>query len=485
MATRSNSHGISTVDNFVDSFSQAISDRNAAVFAGAGLSIPAGMVNWKALMKAIAHDVGLDVAKEDDLVALAQYHVNRVGVRHKINQALVTEFSERAKSTTNHGLLASLPIRTYWTTNFDHLIEEALRAVGKKPDVKSRTQNLAITAHLRDCIVYKMHGDVDHPDEAVITKDDYETYQTKRQLFSTALQGDLVSKTFLFVGFSFNDPNLNYILGRIRILLGVNQRQHYALLRRVQRLDFKSRGDYLYALAKQDLQVQDLTRYGIAGVLVDDYKEYTNILGRISARYKRTRVFISGSAHTYGSWSQADAEKLISGIGQTLSRAAFGVVSGFGEGVGSLLLNGVLNTFSEGGWPEFGDRLTLRPFPLSIRDAVERKTRWTAYRKAMLSRAGMIVFLFGNKCSETREVVHSDGMEEEFRIARSLGLVVLPVGCTGYVAAKLHSQLMQNFDAYYPNTIGLKGLFRALGKKQRPERVVKTLMELIVKLKEG
>jgi hypothetical protein len=38
------------VDEFVSEYSKAISDRNAAVLAGAGLSIPAGLVNWKELI---------------------------------------------------------------------------------------------------------------------------------------------------------------------------------------------------------------------------------------------------------------------------------------------------------------------------------------------------------------------------------------------------------------------------------------------------
>jgi SIR2-like domain len=53
-----------------------------------------------------------------------------------------------------------------------------------------------------------MHGDIDHPDEAVLTKDDYESYHVKMDQFITTLSGDLVSKTFIFIGFSFTDPNL-------------------------------------------------------------------------------------------------------------------------------------------------------------------------------------------------------------------------------------------------------------------------------------
>src|SRR2546428_9879978 len=116
-----------TIDSFIKTYVQALHDQTAAVFAGAGLSIPAGMVNWKELLQDIAHDVGLDVDKEEnDLITVAQFHVNERGGRYRINQALINEFSERAAPTENHEILASLPIRTYWTTNYDTLIEDSI-----------------------------------------------------------------------------------------------------------------------------------------------------------------------------------------------------------------------------------------------------------------------------------------------------------------------------------------------------------------------
>src|SRR5262245_44164816 len=111
---------------FVTEYVKAIHEQNAAIFAGAGLSIPAGFVDWKRLLRNIAKDVNLNVDRETDLVSVAQYHINEHRSRHKINQALINEFSAKARRTRNHELLASLPIRTYWTTNYDTLIEDAL-----------------------------------------------------------------------------------------------------------------------------------------------------------------------------------------------------------------------------------------------------------------------------------------------------------------------------------------------------------------------
>ncbi len=158
------------LDAFVEIYVQALQDQNAAIFAGAGLSIPAGLVNWKELLEDIAAEVGLDVHKEDDLVTVAQFHVNEHKGRHRINQALIDEFSKRAKLTENHKLLATLPVKTYWTTNYDTLLEDSIVAAGKRPDVKRTVENLALTVPRRDAVVYKMRGDISLPDKAVVTR---------------------------------------------------------------------------------------------------------------------------------------------------------------------------------------------------------------------------------------------------------------------------------------------------------------------------
>jgi hypothetical protein len=83
---------MATVEEFIRTYSEALSNHNAAVLIGAGLSIPAGLVNWKDLMRTIAAEIGLDVEKENDLVAVAQYHFNERAGRQRINQTLVSEY---------------------------------------------------------------------------------------------------------------------------------------------------------------------------------------------------------------------------------------------------------------------------------------------------------------------------------------------------------------------------------------------------------
>lgn len=165
-------------------------------------------------------------------------------------------------------------------------------------------EDLNITKPNTDVIVYKMHGDIDNAYDAVITKEDYELYETKRELYSQALKGDLVSKTFLFIGFSFDDPNLSYILSRVRTMVGENGRLHYCFMRKVNKDDPKYKGkdekEFIYDEVKQDLKIKDLKRYNIHVLLVDKYEEITEILQNIAYLVNYKNVFVSGSATDFG-----------------------------------------------------------------------------------------------------------------------------------------------------------------------------------------
>src|ERR1700687_1416979 len=213
---------------FIREFTRDVHNKNAAVFVGAGLSTASGYVDWKGLLREIILDLGLDPDKEHDLVTLAQYHCNQAGGnKSQLTQTIFNHFAPMKKPTLNHHILARLPIHTYWTTNYDKLLEKALEEAKKVPDVKYTLKQLSVTRPDRNVVVYKMHGDIDHPADVIISKDDYEAYPLKMSAFMSALRGDLVEKTFLFLGFSFTDPNIDYILSRVRVQYEQHQRHHY------------------------------------------------------------------------------------------------------------------------------------------------------------------------------------------------------------------------------------------------------------------
>lgn len=434
----------------LDSFQAALDEGVAAFFVGAGLSHVAGFVDWRGLIRDIAEELHLDVDRETDLIALAQYHVNQKRGRAAINQKLINEFTKDAVVTENHRLIASLPVSAVWTTNYDTLLEEAFREAQKRADVKVAATSLATTRPKRDVTIYKMHGDVTAPDEAVLTKTDYETYQLRRNLFSVALQGDLVSKTFLFLGYSFSDPNIDYILARIRGLLGDNRREHFCVMRSIPKPKGRgrARAQHEYDLRKQELRIEDLKNYGIQTHLVDEYDEIPGILRELNARVNRKNIFVSGSAEDFGPLGKDRLEGLARGLGAGIMDRGYNLVTGLGLGIGGAVTIGAMEALYRSLASHLDERATLRPFPQFDPTSGTRKAFWTRHREEMIAKAGFAVFLSGNKRVGTA-IGASDGVREEFEIAVSRHVYPVPVGATGHVAQELWSEVHANSRRYF------------------------------------
>lgn len=127
------------IEAFINDFVNDLAANNAAIFAGAGMSKAAGFVDWPELLADIAKELGLEIDKETDLISLAQYHVNEKDSRAKLSKKIVEEFVEDTELTENHHIIARLPVSTYWTTNYDRLIENALREAKKDPTLNMRS----------------------------------------------------------------------------------------------------------------------------------------------------------------------------------------------------------------------------------------------------------------------------------------------------------------------------------------------------------
>ncbi|MGJ7589096.1 SIR2 family protein [Staphylococcus shinii] len=446
-----------SISRFEKDILNELKNNNLNVFAGAGLSRGSGFVDWKGLLRDIAEEIGLDIDKEHDLVSVAQYYVNKNG-RHSINEAIVNEFQQTAKRNKNLDILTRLPISTYWTTNYDSMIEDTLYSIGKIADVKKEKSQVKLYKPNRDAVVYKMHGDKDHPKDAVITRDDYESYSKKREPFITKLKGELLSNMFLFIGFSFEDPNLEQILSKIRVDLIEEQdspKNHYCFFRKVSPKDdyYKLKNgeydneSYQYDLIKQELKIKDLKRYGIQTVLIDDYEEITDILKRIEDKFKMNNVFISGSAEAYGDFTEEQASNLLHSLSAELVEKGYHITSGFGLGVGSYVINGALEMGNQKHL-KTDDYLTLRPFPQKASGHKNLEELWKNYREDILDNNGITIFVFGNKLSDGK-VVDAGGVMREFELAEERNLYIIPIGSTGYASKEILDIVSKDNDKYW------------------------------------
>jgi SIR2-like domain len=97
----------------------------------------------------------------------------------------------------------------YYTTNYDDFIERALCKTGRRTHVTSSELNIS---HDRSLVeVVKFHGDFNSPDQMVLSESHYMERMRLESLMDFKLRADILGRAVLFIGYSFRDPNVNYI----------------------------------------------------------------------------------------------------------------------------------------------------------------------------------------------------------------------------------------------------------------------------------
>jgi hypothetical protein len=205
---------------------------------------------------------------------------------------------------------------------------------------------------------------------------------------------------------------------------------------------------------------------------------------RLEQNYKSNTIFISGAAHEYGEMDEREALGFVYSLSRSLVSKSMRVVSGFGLGVGSSVISGVLEQTFTNPKAKIEDQLVLRPFPQSTEGELSLSALWTKYRDDMIDHAGIALFMFGNKLSDDN-VVLSNGMREEYEIAKNKGLFLIPIGATGYMAEQLWEE--RNCEIQKDTNISneMKHLFEKLGNSQIKAVDLIDLVTQVINLKNG
>lgn len=452
-------------------YAAAMHKGDAALFIGAGGSTEAGLPDWKALLRPCAEELKLDIDQENDLIALAQYYINHNGgSRDDLNQLLSKEIGKARHTTASHKIIADLPISTIWTTNFDMLIEKALRAANKNPDVRKTDADFA-KPRQSDVVLYKMHGDLDRPHEVILSASDYENYAQTHPIFQNALEGDLITKTFLFLGFSFTDPNLSYMLAGLRSVLGDSKRVHYAIMRKA-RLDWLDRDPkafvkWKYETNKQRLHVKDLKiRFGIRTLLVRDYDDVPEVLRTLRSKYRNQTVFVSGHALRPGSSGRERLQGLCRLLGAGLMEKELKLVADFRTEIGRALLQGALQKLKE------DDKLASREYllrPLLSRRLSndESETRFDrSCSDNMAEGAGFTIFIGGS--------ADDSELKRDLEVAKKHKAVLIPIGASGPASHKIWESVVASME-----NDNLKPMFKRLDGTLGEEQLVAAVFEII------
>jgi len=197
--------------------------------------------------------------------------------------------------------------------------------------------------------------------------------------------------------------------------------------------------EYEYSVIKQNLQIEDLGRYGIKIYLIDSYEEITEILRVILNKYKRKTIFISGSAEEYEKLGKEKAIEFIRKLSFKLAKNGYKVVNGYGLGIGTYIINGVTEYCYENCQIKVEDSLKLMPFPLSAKNNDKLRDTWEKYREEMISQCGIAIYMFGNKKKDGK-IIKADGVRKEYNIAKSNQLINIPLAFTGYITEDLYNE---------------------------------------------
>lgn len=216
------------------------------IFVGAGVSKNSGVCSWWELVKDMAIKINYNDICEtckmknlicnecgnelelcsfdnyncqykynfssDEFLKIPQYFFDIKG-EDEYYTFLDEKFNQIYEPNVIDELIVDISPEHIITTNYDHLIEDV-----KNPN---RSKYTKITSD-KDILkkygkryIIKMHGDIDDTKNIVLKEDDYLKYSLKHELLETYIKSLLIDKTFLFVGYSLNDNNLNLIMSYI------------------------------------------------------------------------------------------------------------------------------------------------------------------------------------------------------------------------------------------------------------------------------
>ena len=191
---------------------------DVTLFVGSGCSINSGAPTGNQLAKTLLALLEKDYQDEvnQSLQDISEALVIQDGnKRSRLNSVLENSFNGLAPSSFHQNLFKIPHIHTIITTNYDSLIEDAyprdyLQVIANDNELSSiKTHNVQLL---------KIHGDLKHIEDIIITKTDYRQTleKPKHELLWSRVISEFSSKHIVFVGYSADDQNILNLIEKIQ-----------------------------------------------------------------------------------------------------------------------------------------------------------------------------------------------------------------------------------------------------------------------------
>ena len=175
-------------------------------------------------------------------------------------------------------------VRAVLSGNYDPYLEAAATSMFKIPVVKPVAAFGSLAGRLRELPVHHVHGYVPHPgqkggndykpllEQLVLTRRSYERAWREQDVFCATMISQIYLLRHyitLFVGFSFTDPKITELLGKVWM--------EYPAAKRKERWN--------YAIVRKGVdpqkQAAELEPLGVRPVFVTEYDDIPNLLGAV------------------------------------------------------------------------------------------------------------------------------------------------------------------------------------------------------------
>lgn len=213
---------------FSEHLLRKINTGRCLVLVGSGPSCEVGYPSWRSLAKSaynklIELDVVSDVQSYEKYLQREQYPALFRQIQRDLSDDrnafvnLIKSFlvPKQKRHGSLYEVLCQWPFACYLTTNFDDEISEHLSNLHEYfTVVRNRPEDFHIWRDGVSHIIQKLHSDLNHPNEVILTSADYQRLETDSsgKYFREGLSRIFTMFSVLIVGHSLSDPDIDNIL---------------------------------------------------------------------------------------------------------------------------------------------------------------------------------------------------------------------------------------------------------------------------------
>jgi hypothetical protein len=256
-----------------------LAQKDTVLFIGSGVSLWSGLPTWSGMIEELAIFIELNGTKADlvrseaqkgDLLQAASYAFDKL-TKQQIGDFIRTACRYgKAKPELIHQRIVTLGPRCFITTNYDDLLEQALRKwqpdhFYRPPITNRQLTETAEIVHARAIdFIFKPHGDAGDSDSIILTREQYRQLlpNGERQAALESVKLLLASRPVVYIGFGLKDPDFIYVRDLLANTYKGGTRDHYAIMADVneQEIDYWRRNYGIHLLNYETIARTDGSR---------------------------------------------------------------------------------------------------------------------------------------------------------------------------------------------------------------------------------